>query len=129
MAREIAIYIDCSPERFAEWVGSIAGPLNENQKIGDTSTIYSGPLGRIVVSSNDEDSFLEVTCFLSPSPWATHADCGRQAARELKCRVRCEPGAEYPEVIRHSETALEIDGTKEPLEERLFEWVDDAEGD
>lgn len=124
MEQVIAIYIDCSKEQFLKWINSIVGHLKEDVKIGDDTIFYSGSMGRLLVMSNDGSSFLEVNCFFTPQPWATHVECSRQAAREVKCKVRCEPGAYYPEVNPLSNTWLEIDGTKEPIEERLFEWND-----
>ena len=39
----------------------------------------------------------------------------RDAARELGCTVRCDPGQHFPEVSPHSPVFLEIVGDRETL--------------
>ena len=93
--------------------------MNEETCIGNDVLIYSCSLGKVIVTSNDEDSFVEAS-FLTSGLWKTSAECARQAARELRCKVHCDPGADYPEVDPYSDVMLEIDATTEPIEERLF---------
>lgn len=116
---DIGIYIDRPVEQVVKWISSVVGPLNEDTRIGNHVFIYSCSLGKVIVTSNDEDSFVEVT-FFTPGIWKTGAECARQAARELRCKAHCDPGADYPEVDPYSDVMLEIDATKEPIEERLF---------
>ncbi|MBX7228969.1 MAG: hypothetical protein K1X48_05135 [Burkholderiaceae bacterium] len=127
MKQEIWIYIDCPIEKLLKWLSSVIGPLKEKEKIGDTCTFYNDSNnGVVLIMSNHENSCLEVGFYSPPNLWTTPVECGRQAARELKCKVRCEPGADYPEVHPLSDTFLEIDGTKEPLQERLFTWEEET---
>jgi len=106
-------------ERVVKWIGSVVGTLDEDTRIGDDVFIYSCPLGKVIVTANNEDSFVEVS-FGTPGIWKTGAECARQAARELRCKVHCDPGADYPEVDPLSDVMLEIDATTDPIEERLF---------
>jgi hypothetical protein len=104
------------------WLNKVVGPLEiANSLVG--TTFYSSSLGPIVVTSwteegsFEEESFIEVNVFLNtPTPsWATHADFGRQAAREMTCVVQCEPDENYPEVHPLSDVFLEINGDGERL--------------
>ena len=116
---DIGIYINSPMEQVVKWISSVVGLLNEDTRIGNDVFIYSCSFGKVIVTSNDEDSFVEVS-FHTPGIWKTGAECARQAARELRCKVHCDPGADYPEVNPHSDVMLEIDATTEPIEERLF---------
>lgn|GEM_PF-6436396 len=122
MTQEIWIYVDCPREKLVEWLRSLIGPFKENVKIDDATTIFYSKQGFLLIMSNSENSWLEVGLHSPPLLWMTPLECGRQLARELKCKVRCEPGTDYPEVHPLSDTCLEIDGIKEPIKERLFTW-------
>jgi hypothetical protein len=81
--------------------------------------LYPSLLGIVIVTPNIQDGpFVGVEFNMPHIPWATAVDCGRQAARELGCVVRCEPGQYFPEVDPLSDAVLEIDGDTE----RIINW-------
>ena len=113
----IEIYIkDCPNDRLFAWIESAVGPLGNPEEIGD-ATLYPSPLGPVIITPNIQDGpFVGVEFIMPHSPWATDVDCGRQAARELGCIVRCDPGQHFPEVDPLSDAVLEINGYTERIE-------------
>ena len=113
---EIEIYVrDCPKTQLTAWLVSVIGPLGQPEVAG-TSTTYPSAIGPVVVTSGIEDGPFVSVWFNTPhSPWATDVDCARQAARELRCAVRCCPGKCYPKVHLSPEAVLEIEGDSEGL--------------
>lgn len=103
----------CPMEQLLTWIEMIIGPLEKPEEAGD-STIYPGPIGPTIVTPV-QDGFVSVCFNTSLTPWETDVDCARQAARELKCTVRCDPGQHFPEVHPASDIFLEINGETERL--------------
>ena len=111
---EIEIFLHgCPMERLLTWIEMVIGPLGKPEEAGE-SIIYPGPIGPIIVTPV-RDGFASVWFNTSRSPWETDVDCARQAARELKCTVRCDPGQHFPEVHPLSDIFLEITGETERL--------------
>jgi hypothetical protein len=116
---EIAIFVrDCPNERLIAWIESAIGPLGEPEPAGE-AVVYPSLLGPVILTAGIEGGLFVSIWFNTPqSPWATDVDCGRQAARELGCTVRCSPGENFPEVHPASPVFLEI----ECGAERLVVW-------
>ena len=117
---EIEIYLrDCTYERLLAWLEAVVGPLGPAEVAGE-AMVYSSSVGPVVVRPEIEGCPFVGVWFNSPkTPWATDVDCGRQAARELKCVVRCCPGQHFPEVPWWaSDKFLEIVGGWE----RIVTW-------
>lgn len=114
---EIEVYLrDCPMERLVAWLRSIIGPLEDPVEAG-AAVVYRSAIGPIVVTpSIDDGPFVGVWFNTRCSPWATDVDCGRQAAIELGCTVRCCPGQQFPEVpLWASDIFLEISAGVEQL--------------
>jgi len=113
---EIEICIrDCPKARLLVWLESVLGELGLPENAGE-ATEYASKLGPVVLTPNVKDSpFQSVLFKTAKSPWVTSVDCGRQAAQDLACVVRCEPGQHYPEVNPKTQTFLEIEGESEKL--------------
>src|SRR5262249_42408595 len=81
---EIEIYVcDYPAERLIAWLESIVGPLAPVKPAG-TAMVYPSSIGPVVVRPQIEGGAFVGVWFNSPnSPWATDADCARQAAKEL----------------------------------------------
>lgn len=96
---EIEFYVrDCPSDRLLAWLESVVGRVAPVEAAG-AATIYSSRIGPVVVTFRIEGGPFVGVWFNSPdTPWATDVDCGRQAARELGCVVRCCPGEHFPEV-------------------------------
>jgi hypothetical protein len=114
----IEIYLrDCPLERLAEWLRTAVGPLEEAIPMGD-AVVYPSTIGPVVVTPDVGESLVSVWFNTPRSPWNTDAECARQAADELKCTVRCDPGPHFAEVPPAPTIFLEISGGNE----RLTEW-------
>ena len=117
---EIEVYLrDCPTERLVAWLRAVIGPLEDPVEAG-AAIVYPSAIGAVVVTPCIEDGpFVGVWFNTNRSPWTTDVDCARQAARELVCTVRCDPGQHFPEVPRWvSDVFLEISG----VVEKLVEW-------
>jgi hypothetical protein len=108
---DIEIYVQgCSESRILDWVVSSVGLLRRAYD-GEGRTIYAGLVGLVVITQEVEDGPFTSVWFNTPhTRWATDVECGRAAAAELGCVVRCSPGAEFPD-----DTFLEIAGSSERL--------------
>jgi len=116
---DLEIYVNCEMARLIAWLNGVAGPLEKTESLGET-IIYSSSVGPIVVTpATEEEPFTSVWLNTPASLWTTDVDFGRQAARELRCVVRCDPGQHDPEVHPLSDVFLEIDGDGE----RLIYWA------
>ena len=115
----IEIYVkDCSNEQRVAWIESAFGTLGTPEDMGGM-TLYASSPGPIIISDNIEDRTFASVWFKTPqSPWKIDVDCGRQAARELGCIVRCDPGQQLPEGSPTSDMFLEIKGNDERLVSR-----------
>jgi len=113
---EIEIYVrDCALEDMLQWAGAKLGGLSKFSSAGDI-TIYESPCGLLFVTPGIENGpFVSLWFATASSPWNTDVDCARDAARELECTVRCDPGQHYPEVPPQSPRFLEIKGKNERL--------------
>lgn len=117
---EIEVYLrDCPTERLVAWLRAVIGPLEDPVEAG-AAIVYPSAIGAVVVTPCIEDGpFVGVWFNTNRSPWTTDVDCARQAARELVCTVRCDPGQHYPDVPGWvSDVFLEISGGVE----KLVEW-------
>jgi hypothetical protein len=122
----IEIYVrDCPPERLIAWPESIVDPLAPAEPAG-AATVYPSRIGPVVVTPRMEDGPFLGVWFNGPDcPWATDADCARQAAQELGCGVRFCPGRPPPEGPPWaSDQFLEISGR----EEKIVTWQVPDEG-
>jgi hypothetical protein len=114
---EVEVFLrDCARDRLVAWLASVVGPLGEPEAAGD-ATVYPSAAGPVVVTPGVGGGAFVGVWFNTPrTPWATDADCGRQAARELECAVRCSPGRRFPEAPEWvSDVFLEISGPVEKL--------------
>jgi hypothetical protein len=113
---EIEIYVrDCKIADVLAWAKSRIGELARPDAAGD-ATVYESPCGPLIITPAIEDGPFFSLWFNTPrTPWRTDVDCARDAARELGCIVRCDPGQHYPEVPPQSSTFLEIVGDREEL--------------
>jgi hypothetical protein len=111
---DIEIYVQgCAEDRIVDWVRSNVGLLKTAYE-GDGRTIYAGLIGLVVITRDVEDGPFTSVWFNTPhTRWATDVECGRAAAAQLGCVVRCSPGALYPEA--GEDELLEIDGAGERL--------------
>jgi hypothetical protein len=116
---EIEIYVrDCSGEQLISWIESAVGPLGPPEHAGEAA-VYPSLLGPVIITSGIEGGpFTSIWFNMSQNLWANDADCGRQAARELGCTVRCSPGQNFPEIYPAAPVFLEI----ECGAERLVIW-------
>lgn len=114
--REIEIYVrDCNVADVLAWAKSRLGDLTRAEAAGD-ATVYETPCGPLIITPAIEGGPFVSLWFNTPhTPWRTDVDCARDAARELRCTVRCDPGQQYPEVPQQSSTFLEIAGEREQL--------------
>ena len=115
--KELAIHVSCPLEQLIAWLNVLVGPLDESARVAET-IFYQSSVGPVVVICVEDHAFIDVCFRTRNSPWVTSVDLGRQAARELGCAVRCEPGHYYPEVDPLSNVWLEINGDQE----RLISW-------
>jgi hypothetical protein len=116
---EIEIYVrDCSNEQLIAWIESAIGPLGQPEHARE-AVVYPSLFGPVILTpGTDGGPFVSIWFNTPQSPWATDVDCGRQAARELGCIVRCSPGRSLPEIDPASPVFLEI----ERGAERLVVW-------
>jgi hypothetical protein len=123
---EIEIYVrDCPPERLVMWLESVVGPLAQAEPAGK-AVVYQSGVGPVVVTPQVEGGpFVGVWFNSCATPWATDVDCGRRAARDLRCVVRCSPGQQFPHVPWWAaDKFLEIDGDVE----QIVTWEDAESG-
>jgi hypothetical protein len=115
---EIEIYLhNCPLERLVAWLRTVVGPLEEAMPRGN-AVVYPSAVGPVVVTTDAGGSFVGVWFNTPRSPWNTDVECARQAANELKCTVRCDPGPHFADASSLSAIFLEISGGNE----RLTEW-------
>jgi hypothetical protein len=81
--------------------------MNEELKIYECKDL-------LVVLHPSQDDFLGVW-IRGRSPWPSSPALARHLADRLRCVVRCDPGAMYPEVDPLSDVFLEIEGHRESL--------------
>lgn len=104
---------DCSLERIEEWIAGVAGPLHGPTEAGSV-LVYETSLGTTILAPGMANG-IGVWFNAVRLPWASDADCARQATRELGCVVWCDPGNEYPNVPPLSSVMLEVDEKGERL--------------
>jgi hypothetical protein len=117
---DIEIYVrDCPIERIVAWLETVVGPVGKGEACGEAFA-HATSIGTVVITPQIEGGPFVGVWFPTPnSPWLTDVDCGRQAARELGCVVRCDPGQHYPDVpLWASDQFLEITGGTE----RIVTW-------
>ncbi len=114
--QDIEIYArDCTVEELVAWSKSKLGGLGRPEALAG-STLYESPRGPLTVTKGMGDgTFVSLWFNSSRTPWATDVDCAREAARELRCTVRCDPGQHYPDVAPQSAIFLEVVGEREHL--------------
>lgn len=106
---------DTTLPRLLAWAEARVGPLEWAQEAG-ASTVYPAACGPVVVTPSMEDGpFIGIWFNSASTPWDTDVDCARDAARELGCTVRCDPGRHYPEIAPQSSVFMEILGDHEQL--------------
>jgi hypothetical protein len=118
--RDVEIYVrDCPPDRLFAWLEGVVGLLGPAEEAG-SALVYPSRVGAVVVCPGIEGGPFVGIWFNTPdSPWRTDVECARQAARELECTVRCDPGKQFAPVHPASDVFLEIGGG----EERLVTWL------
>src|SRR5262245_25283930 len=109
----IEIFADCSQERLLAWVESVIGGLSTGEVAG-AATIYQSSAGSVITTPIEDSDFISIWFSTPHSPWATDVDCARQAAREIRCVVRCDPGVAY-DVDPYSDVFLQIADSSETL--------------
>ena len=121
----IEIYVRCDLGKLTDWIDAIAGPITSREELG-VRLYYETRLGTVVLTPGMEDGPF-VSAYFGPStPWDTDVDCARQAAHEIGCIVRCDPGPQFPDVHPASDIWLEMDRGGE----RFVVWCgDEDEGD
>lgn len=113
---QIEIYVrDCSIAEVLAWAGSRLGRVGTPEAAGD-ATVYETSCGPLIVTPAIEGGPFVSLWFNTPrTPWETDLDCARDAARELGCPVRCDPGPHYPGVTNRPSTFVEVLGNSENL--------------
>jgi hypothetical protein len=92
--------------------------LDGPQGAGD-ALVYGSPCGPVIITLRVEDGpFTGVWFNTTRTPWDTDVDCARDAARELGCVLRCDPGVTVGTAPRVASAFLEIAGANE----RLVDW-------
>lgn len=114
----IEIFVKCELRRLLDWLGAIASPVTFSEKAGD-ALFYETRFGTVVVTPEIENGPFISAYFPNGTPWDTDVDCARQAATELGCCVRCDPGQAFPSIHLASDTFLEMEGG----DEGLVEWA------
>ena len=121
MARRSGIEVfvcGCSEIRLLAWIQSRLGTLIGPQGAGD-ALVYGSPCGPVIITLRVEDGpFTGVWFNTTRTPWDTDVDCARDAARELGCVLRCDPGVTVGTAPRVASAFLEIAGANE----RLVDW-------
>jgi hypothetical protein len=97
-------------------LSKLIGPLEATESSNNDPLVF-GNESTSVVLWESEDGFVSV-CVRGSAEWASSAVLGRFLAAELHCTVRCDPGAEFPDVSPYSNVFLEI----EEDGERLVAW-------
>lgn len=121
----IEIYLRCDTQQVVEWLARVAGPVVLTEAMGDMLA-YETRTGTVFVTPDIGDgSFVSVYMKAAGTPWSTDVDCARQAASELGCVVRCDPGRHHPEVHPASDIFLEIHRGAEVL----VDWDVDSDPD
>ena len=116
----IEIYVrDCPHDKIVSWLSRVFGPLEKVTNESDLVIYHTSHRHSIIPISIQENmndgSFTSIFISQNISPWSNDVDFARDAHRELKCQVRCDPGDEYPDVPSYSDTFLQITDTKEEL--------------
>lgn len=115
-AVDIEIYVrDCSLAEIRTWLQSVFGPLSDFVESGAGLTCQSSSVGFIITPGIDVGLYTSIWFSAVGTPWRTHLDCARQAARQIGVTVRCDPGLEYAEVHPYSDVLLEITSGTERL--------------
>jgi hypothetical protein len=76
--------------------------------------VYTCGNSKPVITSNMQDGFVSVW-LRGESRLAVRRRFCPVHRRTLKCRVRCDPGADFPHVDPRSDVFLDIDGQSETL--------------
>lgn len=110
------IYLQ-NPEMTAmvEWIEQSVGEMDwisENDEMVVFHAQAEGETLPIIVQKHVEDSdFIGIWFNSIHAPWASDADCARDAFAKLGCMVQCDPG----EHVKGADTFLQIDSAGENL--------------
>ena len=119
----IEIYVKgCPTNKLIAWIAQQIGTLDRASAF-DGQIVYDSRIGPVTIAVEDS-SFTSAHFQSADTPWVTDVDCARQAARELRCIVRCDPGEHFPDVHSLSDTFLQI--TADGQESLLT--IDEIEG-
>lgn len=113
--KTIEIFVCCEVGQVVDWLNLVAGPVVLTGTVG-AMIIHETCVGTVFVTPGVGDgSFVSIYLGATGAPWATDVDFARQAAAELGCVVRCDPGQHHPDVHPESDIFLEIDRGAEVL--------------
>lgn len=119
----IEIFVRCDLGQVIDWLNRVAGPVALTEAMG-AMIMYETRVGTVLVTPGVGDgSFVSIYLGTTGAPWPTDVDFARQAAAELGCVVRCDPGQHCPDVHPQSDTFLEIDRGAEVL----VDWYDELD--
>ena len=104
---EVAAYVlGVEESRVVALLSSVLGPLDCEAANPDSFRTYTAGAVTVVVIPNDD--VLEIWVHHSQA-WPSSPAFARFLAAGLGCTVRCDPGAEAPDIDPYSDALLEID--------------------
>lgn len=110
-----ALVFDCTRERLLSLLDLSFGRLLAEVYGPDEPYTYSNGHSYVSIGGGDEHrAHLAVEVFKSRL-WSSDLAFARYLAQALGCRVRCEPGDDFPGVNGHPYVCLEISGASEQL--------------
>lgn len=113
---DIEAYAKAEAGAVVSVLSKVIGPFGAADASGDDPMVFEFRGASVVVWAI-EGGFLSVWV-RGKTPWSTCVGLGRFLAKELHCTVRCDPGAEFPDLSPHANVFLEIEADSE----RLTAW-------
>lgn len=112
---DLEVYLaGVAPVDIVRLLNEAGGPFVASGTNDDGLHVYICGNSKLIITSNTQDGFVSV--WLRGEPRCrSDVDFARFFAASLKCRVRCDPGADFPHVDPRSDVFLDIDGQNETL--------------
>jgi hypothetical protein len=110
---DLEVYLaGVAPVDIIRLLNEASGPFVAGGTNDDGLHVYTCGNSKPVITSNMQDGFVSVWLRGEPRLAVRRRFCPVHR-RTLKCRVRCDPGADFPHVDPRSDVLLDIDGQSE----------------
>jgi len=117
MSDDLEVYIrDCGPREVLSAMAPALGSFRLECRFDEDYVLYAKGKVKLLFQRNLHPGYLMVW-LRGANLWESDIDFARYLSQSLEKAVRCDPGADYPDVSPYSDTFVEISDGRETLVE------------